>query len=131
MINCIFCKITAGDVPSAKVWENEKYLAFLDINPITAGHTLLIPKNHHDYLFDMDDEQYHEIMGIAKKLSHRIKKATGAKKIGVIVEGFLVHHTHIHLIPLHKGGDLNTQNAKKASPEQLAAMAEKIKTGEI
>ena len=127
MTDCIFCKIAQGGIPSTKIWENEKYFAFLDINPITSGHTLLIPKNHHDYLFDMDDEQYNELMMTAKKLSHPIKKATGAKKIGVIVEGFLVHHTHIHLIPLHKGGDLNTNNAKKASPEDLASMAEKIK----
>ncbi|MBN1170258.1 HIT family protein [Candidatus Micrarchaeota archaeon] len=131
MIHCIFCKIASGAIPCTKVWENKKYLAFLDINPITPGHTLLIPKKHHDYIFDMNDEEYNELMGIAKKLSVKIKKSMNSKKIGMMVEGFLVHHTHIHLIPLQKAGDLNTENAKKESPERLTVIAEKIKAGEI
>ena len=126
MKDCIFCKIGAGQIPSSKIWENEKYFAFLDINPITPGHILLIPKNHNDYLFDMEDPEYTELLLIAKKLSKHLKKAVDAKKIGVIVEGFLVHHVHIHLIPLHKAGDLNTNNANKMSQEDLAEVAEKI-----
>jgi len=127
MTDCIFCKITAGEIPSAKVWEDEKFYAFLDINPINPGHTLLIPKKHEDYLFELEDPHYSEIFQQAKKLAPSLKKVTGAKRIGLIVEGFLVPHVHLHLIPIHRGGELDPSRAKKASPEELSQMAEKIK----
>lgn len=127
MADCIFCKIVAGEIPSAKVWEDENFYAFLDINPINPGHTLLIPKKHEDYLFELADPHYSEIFQAAKKLAHPLKNATGATRIGLIVEGFLVPHVHLHLIPIHGGGELDPGRAKKADPEELSKMAEKIR----
>ena len=127
MTNCIFCKIVAGEIPSAKIWEDENFYAFLDINPINPGHTLLIPKKHEDYLFELEDPHYSDIFHKAKNLAHPLKKATGATRVGLIVEGFLVPHVHLHLIPIHKGGELDPSRARKASPEELSEIAEKIR----
>ncbi len=127
MTVCLFCKIEAGEIPSSKVWENEKFYAFLDINPVKPGHVLLVPKRHEEYLFALDETFYSEIFKTAKYLSEPIRRATGAKKIGMAVEGFLVPHVHIHLIPLAKGGELDPCKAQKASPAELSKVAEKIK----
>ncbi len=127
MTDCIFCKIIAGDIPGEKIWEDGDFFAFLDINPMNPGHTLLIPKTHHEYLFEMEDSLYSKMFEAAKKLSKPIKNAMGAKKIGVVVEGFLVPHAHIHLVPLHTGGELSFGRSKKATPEELKETAEKIK----
>lgn len=128
MADCVFCKIISGEIPSAKVWEDERFLAFLDINPINPGHTLLIPKGHEGYLFDMGEGDYLGIMEAAKRLAGPIRQATGAKKIGVIVEGFLVPHVHLHLVPLNAGGELSFSRQRKASPEELRGMAQKVKS---
>ncbi|MBU0533119.1 HIT family protein [Candidatus Micrarchaeota archaeon] len=127
MTNCIFCKIKDGEIPSAKVWENENFFAFLDINPVNPGHTLLIPKKHVDYLFELDDGVYHELFKAAKEVSVPLKRAVGAKRIGVVVEGFLVPHVHIHLIPINGPGELDAKRAGKADPNELTAIAERIK----
>ncbi len=123
----MFCKITRGEIPSNKVFENEEFIAFLDINPINPGHTLVVPKKHADYLFDLDDDEYSRIFKTAKFLAPKIQSAMNSKRIGVIVEGFLIPHVHIHLIPLHHGGELNMARAKSATPEELNEVAEKIK----
>lgn len=127
MEDCIFCKIAGGKIPSAKVYEDEKFFAFLDINPVAPGHTLLIPKKHVDNLFDIEEPLYSEMFQTAKKLSKPLTKAMGAKRVGVIVEGFLVHHAHVHLVPMKSGGDLNPGNARRADPAELAINAEKIR----
>jgi histidine triad (HIT) family protein len=126
MTDCIFCKIIAGEIPCTKIWEDDDFYAFLDINPINPGHALVIPKTHHDYLFAMDEPLYGRIFNAAKKLSKPLEKATGAKRIGVVVEGFLVPHVHVHLVPLNEGGELSFGRAKKATPDELADMAGKI-----
>jgi len=123
----LFCKITRGEIPSSKVFENDEFIAFLDINPINPGHTLVVPKNHADYLFDMNDGEYSRIFKTAKFLAPKIQSAMGSKKIGVIVEGFLVPHVHVHLIPLHHGGELSMARARSATAEELNEVAEKIK----
>lgn len=127
MEDCIFCKIATGKIPSAKVYEDDKFFAFLDINPMAPGHTLLIPKKHVDNLFDIEEPLYSELFQAAKKLSNPLTKAMGAKRIGVIVEGFLVHHAHVHLIPINSGNELDPHRARKAGPADLAANAEKIR----
>jgi histidine triad (HIT) family protein len=127
MQECIFCKIAKGEIPCSKVWEDERHLAFLDINPVNPGHTLLIPKKHVDSVFDMDDEDYSNIFLAGKLLSKPLLKGLGAKRVGVIIEGFLVHHAHIHLIPINHGNELDFSRAKKATPEELAETARKIK----
>lgn len=129
MTDCIFCKIAKGEIPSTKVWEDEGYFAFLDINPINPGHTLLIPKKHEDSVFDMDDESYSGLFQAAKKLSGPLQKAADSKRVGVIIEGFAVHHAHVHLVPLHNAGELDFSRAEKASPEELEEIAKRIRVG--
>lgn len=125
--NCIFCKILKGEIPVVKIWEDEKYFAFLDMNPINTGHTLLIPKKHTDYLFNLDDKEYTELMLKTKFLAKILKNKLNPKKIGMMVEGFLISHVHIHLVPLNKGGGLNFEKAKPMSKEELNKIAERIK----
>lgn len=127
----IFSKIIAGEIPSYKVAENEEFFAFLDINPVNWGHTLVVPKQETDYIFDIDDDQLGRMMMFAKKVAKGIKKATDCKKVGVAVIGLEVPHAHIHLVPMQKEGDMNFSN-KISNPdshkmEQLAkAISENI-----
>ncbi|OGJ12439.1 hypothetical protein A3K82_02775 [Candidatus Pacearchaeota archaeon RBG_19FT_COMBO_34_9] len=127
MTDCIFCKIANGEVPAVKIWENKDFFASLDINPMNPGHTLVIPKKHNDYLFDLSDREYVELMLHAKFIAKKLKEKLNPKRIGMIVEGFAVPHVHIHLIPLNHGEELNFSRAKPASPEELNKMKEKIK----
>lgn len=122
MKDCIFCKIVEGSIPCYKVWEDDQFLAFLDIHPIKTGHTIVIPKKHLPYIFDIPDSELSSLMIATKKVSEKLKKAFNPKsgKIGVIVYGLDVDHTHIHLVPINKSGDLSFSNAKLASKEELA-----------
>jgi histidine triad (HIT) family protein len=126
MDDCVFCKIIKGKIPSFKVYEDEKFFAFLDINPIHPGHSLIMPKKHIDYLFDYDDPGYSEIFKAAKKLSAKIRKVTNAKKIGLSIEGISVSHLHIHLVPVNNINDLDPCLAKNADMKELEKMAEAI-----
>ncbi len=123
----LFTKILAGEIPAHKILENEKYLAFLDIRPLNPGHTLVIPKQEVDYIFDMEDELLKGLMVFSKKVAKAIQKAFPCKKVGVAVVGIEVPHTHIHLIPVNSVGDLNFSRAKAATPEELAEAARKIR----
>lgn len=123
----IFAKIVAGEIPSYKVAENDKYYAFLDINPLKEGHTLIIPRREEDYFFDLDDIELAEIMVFAKRVADAIKKAFPCKKVGMAVLGLEVPHAHIHLVPMQNEGDMNFANEKlKLSEEQFKEIAEKI-----
>lgn len=127
MDDCIFCKIAGGKIPCSKIWEDEGYLAFLDINPINTGHTLVIPKKHQDHVFDMDDPDYEGLFRASKKVANLLKKSLGTKRVGVIVEGFLVRHAHVHLIPMNGPEEFSASRARRASPEELDALAAKIR----
>ena len=121
----LFTKIIKGDIPSYKVAEDEHCYAFLDINPLVKGHTLVIPKlpePEADYIFDLDDELLAELMLFAKKVATGIKKATGCKRVGVAVLGMEVNHVHIHLVPLNSEKDMLFTNPKLQLP--AAEMAE-------
>ena len=124
----IFTKIANGEIPSYKVAEDENYYAFLDINPLAEGHTLVIPKKTEaDYIFDLDEETYAGLLAFARKVAIALKKAIPCKRVGVAVLGMEVPHTPIHLVPLQKEGDLNFQNPKKElSVEQFRQIAAKI-----
>ena len=122
----IFSKIVAGEIPCAKVWENDEFLAFLDIMPVTPGHTLVIPKEEIDYFFDIEDEKYKRLMMACKKVAGKIKKATGCKRVLVSVVGFEVPHAHVHLIPANQLSDFPFPERDKAEPEELQVMPEKI-----
>jgi len=123
----LFTKILAGEIPAHKILEDEKYFAFLDIRPLNPGHTLVIPKQEVDYIFDMEDDLLKGLVLFSKKVAKAIKKAFPCKKVGVAVVGIEVPHTHIHLIPVNSVGDLNFAKAKAATPEELAEAAKKIR----
>lgn len=124
----LFTKIINGDIPCHKIAESDKYLAFLDIRPIRAGHTLVIPKQEIDYIFDMDDSLLSGLMTYSKKIAQAIRKAVPCKRVGVMVAGLEVPHTHIHLIPIESVHDLSFAKAKPAENHELAQVAEKIRT---
>jgi len=126
MENCIFCKIAKGEIPCVKIWEDKNYFAFLDVNPVSAGHTLLIPKKHTDYLFDINSKEYSELFLKARDLASLLKSKIKPKRIGIVVEGFGVAHAHIHLIPINNLGDMDSKNAKKTSVADLQKVADKI-----
>lgn len=121
----IFQKIIDGDMPCYKVWEDDNHLAFLDIMPIQRGHTLLIPKKAIDYIFDMSDEEYNKLLIAAKTVAKILKRATGAYKIGMIVEGLEVPHVHVKLVPIDQTHSLGTKSGS-ATQEELKEMQEKI-----
>ena len=123
MDTCIFCKILNGSAPAHKVWENESFLAFLDINPVNPGHTMIIPKHHIDYVFDLAEPHYSELFRIAKELSEPLKRATQANRIGVVIEGFGVSHLHVHLVPINGVNELNPTRARRATAAELAVVA--------
>lgn len=115
MENCIFCKIAKGEIGTAKVWEDENFLAFLDINPNTRGMTLLIPKKHYgSYIFDMPDKELSEMMIAGKKVAGMLEKAFGVGRVAVVMEGMGVDHVHIKLYPLHGvGKDFQEMNVSE------------------
>lgn len=123
----IFSKIIAGDIPCYKVAEDDKFFAFLDINPVNWGHTLVVPKQEIDYIFDLDDRQIGEMMVFAKKVATAIKKAIPCRKVGMAVLGLEVPHAHIHLIPLQKEGDMDFRHkVENPSPEKMKGISEAI-----
>jgi histidine triad (HIT) family protein len=123
----IFTKIVNGEIPSYKVAEDNNFCAFLDIAPVTKGHTLVIPKKEVDYLFDLDDETYSGLQLFAKKVAVGIKKALGCEKVGVLVLGLEVRHAHIHLVPMNSESDLlNFTHTVKLAPEEFTAIQQKI-----
>lgn len=124
----IFSKIAAGEIPSYKCAENDKFYAFLDINPLAKGHTLVIPRREVDYFFDMTDNELAEMIVFAKQVAVAIKKAFPCRKVGMAVLGLEVAHAHIHLVPMQSEGDMNFANTKlKLSSEEFEQIAEKIR----
>ena len=125
----IFTRIANGEIPSYKVAENGEYYAFLDINPLAKGHTLVIPKHvEDDYIFHLDDDVYLGLCAFAKKVAQAIKAAVPCKRVGVAVLGMEVPHTHIHLVPLNSEADLDFRKEKLAlSADEFAAIAASIR----
>lgn len=123
----IFTRIIRGEIPCYKIAEDDRYFAFLDINPLKAGHTLVVPKTETDYFFDLDDDQLEGIMVFCKKVAKAIKSAYPCNRIAVAVVGLEVPHVHVHLIPMDTMNDVNFRNPKlKFSPEEFKEIAEKI-----
>ena len=126
-MSTIFTKIAAGEIPSYKVAENEEFYAFLDINPLAKGHTLVIPKRESDYIFALGDEEYSGLWSFAKRVAAALQKAVPCKRIGVAVLGMEVPHVHIHLVPLQSEADLDFKKEKLSlESEEFAGIAEKI-----
>jgi len=126
----LFSRIISGEIPCYKIAEDKDYFAFLDINPLTKGHTLVVPKKEEDYLFDIEDASLAGMMVFAKRIALALGKAVPCKRVGVAVLGLEIPHAHIHLIPIHNLGDINFGKPKlKLSPEEFQKIAEKIKAG--
>ena len=123
----IFSRIIAGEIPCYKVAENEKFFAFLDINPLVKGHTLVVPKQEVDYIFDLSDEDLAAMHVFAKQVAYAIEKAFPCQKVGEAVIGLEVPHAHIHLIPIQKESDMLFSNPKlKLSDEEFKSIAQAI-----
>ncbi|MBE6327977.1 MAG: HIT family protein [Bacteroidales bacterium] len=123
----IFTRIIKGEIPCYKIYEDENYFAFLDINPLQKGHTLVIPKKEDDYIFNLDDNTYAGLMMTAKKIAAAIKESTNCKRVGVTVLGMEVPHVHIHLVPMNSEKDMLFSNPKKElSKEEFEAIAADI-----
>lgn len=123
----IFSKIAAGEIPSYKCAENEEFYAFLDINPVTRGHVLVIPRREVDYIFDMDDDETARYFNFAKRVAWAIKEVFPCKKVGMSVFGLEVPHAHIHLMPMQTEGDMDFRKEKLTLPEEeMREIADKI-----
>ena len=125
----IFSRIMAGEIPCHKIAENDKFFAFLDINPLAAGHTLVVPRKEVDYIFDLDDAELGEMMVFAKQVAGAIGRAIPCIKVGMTVIGLEVPHAHIHLVPMQSEADMHFGRTKLTpSQEELATVAKKIRT---
>lgn len=123
----IFSRIAAGEIPSYKIAEDDRHFAFLDINPVAPGHTLVIPKQETDYIFDLNDDEYASLQLFAKRVAEAMRRAMPCKRIGVAVMGLEVPHTHIHLIPINAESDMNFFKEKLSlDPKDMADIAQSI-----
>ena len=124
----LFTRIINGEIPCYKIAETDQFLAFLDIQPLAKGHTLVVPKKEIDYIFDLDSKTLGAMMAFSKKVAKAIEKVIPCKRIGVAVIGLEVPHAHIHLVPLNAIGDLNFQNPRvKLSKEEFEEIADRIR----
>ncbi len=124
----IFSKIVAGEIPSYKIYEDDAHYAFLDINPLTKGHTLVIPKREVDYLFDLSDEELSSLMLTAKRIAAQIKSKLECKRVAVVVIGLEVPHAHIHLIPIDSEGDVDFKRERvKLTTEEFSQITKLLK----
>ena len=123
----IFSRIIAGEIPCYKVAENDQYFAFLDINPLAKGHTLVVPKCETDYIFDLDDHTLAGMVVFAKEIASKLKDFSGCKKVAMVVLGLEVPHAHIHLIPMNTESDVDFRKEKlKLTPEEFSKIAAEI-----
>ncbi|MDD6889293.1 MAG: HIT family protein [Bacteroidales bacterium] len=122
----IFSRIAAGEIPSYKVAETDRYFAFLDINPVQPGHVLVIPKREVDYIFDIDDDEFAGLQLFAKKVARALRRAIPCRKVGVAVIGLEVPHAHIHLVPMNDEGDLDFSKKTTLAETEMKAIAETI-----
>ena len=128
-MSSIFTKIVRKEIPSYKVHENDRFYAFLDINPLKKGHTLVIPKNEIDYIFDLESDEYQNLWSFAKIVANGMRKVINCKRISIVVMGLEVPHAHIHLIPLDNINDINFNQPKlDLSSEEMQQIAGKIRS---
>jgi len=120
MQDSIFTKIIKGEIPCHKIYEDDKVIAFLDIHPINPGHTLVVPKKQIDHLWDLNDEEYHYLMSVAKHVAEHIKSILMPPRVGMLVEGFAIAHCHVHVIPFYHGDDVKKHQDLSADPDHSA-----------
>jgi histidine triad (HIT) family protein len=123
----IFAKIVSGQIPCYKIMEDEHHLAFLDVQALAKGHTLVIPKKEIDLIWDLDDQAYLNLMAFAKKVAHKITAAIPCKRVGMAVVGLEVPHAHVHLVPLNTIGDISFTNPRlQLSADEMTAIQQQI-----
>lgn len=122
----IFSRIAAGEIPSYKVAADDRYYAFLDINPVAPGHVLVIPRREDDYIFHLDEEEYVGLMKFARRVAKAIEKAMPCKRVGVAVVGLEVPHTHVHLLPINTEADMDFSHKQQLPTEEMQAIADRI-----
>ena len=125
-MSSIFTKIINGEIPCYKIAEDEDFIAFLDVNPNAAGHTLCVPKQEINKIFDMEEDLYLGLMAFSRKVAIALEKTVPCKRIGVAVVGLEVPHTHVHLIPLQDMDDMRFQRKTSLTPEEFTALAKQI-----
>lgn len=125
-MSSLFTKIVKGEVPAYKIAEDSQFLAFLDINPNARGHVLCIPKKEVDYIFDLEEEVYQELMRFSRKVALALEKTVDCKRVGMAVVGLEVPHVHVHLIPLNSMRDMDFSNSVKMEDEEFKKLAESI-----
>lgn len=125
----IFTRIINGEIPAYKIYEDDRVIAFLDLHPQNPGHTLVVPKVQVDHIWDLSDIDYDYLWQVVRKLGNHIRKVIDSPRVGIVVEGFGVPHTHVHLVPIYHGNDLKKPQDLDAEPDStaLAEMAEKLK----
>lgn len=123
----LFTRIIQGEIPSHRIAESEDCYAFLDINPVQEGHTLIVPKREVDYFFDLTDEEIASLMSFAKQVAGAIQQATSCLKVGQAVMGLEINHTHLHLIPINELGDMDLYSKQSATSQELSRIAEEIR----
>ncbi len=116
----IFTRIINGEISAHTIYEDDKIIAFLDLHPLTEGHTLVIPKTQVDHIWDLSDEDYDYLWKTVKKIGNHIRKVIGSPRVGVVVEGFGVPHAHVHLIPIYHGNDLKKHQDRDSEPDHKA-----------
>ncbi|HZJ34487.1 MAG TPA: HIT domain-containing protein [Candidatus Angelobacter sp.] len=116
----IFTRIINGEIPAHTIYEDDKIIAFLDLHPLTEGHTLVISKTQVDHIWDLNDEDYDYLWKTVKKIGSHIRKVIGSPRVGVVVEGFGVPHAHVHLIPIYHGNDLKKPQDRDSEPDHKA-----------
>ena len=125
---CIFCRISDGTATAHIVWQDADHVAFLDINPITAGHVLLIPRTHVTWVEDLSPDSYAKLFACVRMLAPRVAAAAGAPHTGIAIEGYGVPHVHVHLVPVRRGGDLDPCRQSRASEAELEASAARLRS---
>lgn len=126
-MSSIFTRIIRREIPCASLFENDRWLAFLDVRPIATGHALLVPKQETDYLFDLQDDLLAEMLVVAKPVARAIEAVVPCRRVGLMVAGLEVPHCHLHLVPMQSIGDLTFANAAPADPQDLQTLASKIR----
>ena len=125
----IFTRIINGEIPAYKIYEDSRVIAFLDIHPQMPGHTIVVPKKQIDHIWDLTDDEYLNLWKTVKEIGQHIRRTIGSPRVGIIVEGFGVPHTHIHLVPIYRGNDLKITQDKTVDPDPkaLSEMAARLK----
>jgi histidine triad (HIT) family protein len=126
-MTCVFCRIARREAPARIVWEDDRFLAFLDARPIAPGHLLLIPREHVDYLFDLDDDLYAPLFARLKSLEGPLRQAMGSDRIGIAIEGYGVAHAHVHLVPINGRLELDPNRHAVLTEPEMDEIAERIR----